>query len=97
VKTTIDHPSRRKPQKMNIITVRQYIQEHDLSPEGYDDINDDQEIESIYRTPAGDEMIVFGLGQGQIVNPRGGGSVAQNGDIADFLSLPNESDWVKQL
>lgn len=67
--------------------------DHELSPEGYDSINDEQEIEAVYRTKAGDEMIVFGMGEGQIINPVGGTSAFQRMEISYFLSLPSESDW----
>lgn len=76
-------------------TVGQYIEAKQLSPEGYNTINNDQEIESTYQTKAGDEMIVFGMGEGQIIVPVGGTSTFQSMEISEFLALPNESDWKK--
>ena len=78
-------------------TVGQWIEKRNLSPDGYDPINDDQEIERELHTPSGDEMIVFGTGTGRIINPIGSaGSIYESGDIEDYLVLENNQDWEKK-
>ena len=77
-------------------TVGHWISKRSLSPESYDSINDDQEIEQRFRTPSGDEMIVFGMGEGRIINVRsGGGSLFESGDINEYLNLENNQDWTE--
>lgn len=75
------------------MTVGEWIQERELSPDGYNPINNDQPVESEYRTRAGDEMIVFGQGTGWVINTVHNGSVFVQGDIQDFLADKNQSDW----
>lgn len=77
------------------ITVGDYIRYHNLLPDGYDNINDEQEIEATYTTPKGDEMIVFGAGQGRIISPAGATSIFESGDIDEYLELGNNRDWSK--
>lgn len=76
-------------------TVGQWIAAFGLSPDGYDTRNDGQEIEATYRNARGDEMIVFGLGEGRIIHPINGTSVYESGPISDYLALPNNRDWIE--
>ena len=77
-------------------TVGGWIKERELTPDGYDPINDDHPIEAVYRTKAGSEMIVFAYGEAWIIDPHNASSGFHTGDIRDFLALPNNQDWIKQ-
>ena len=74
-------------------TVGHYIAGQEICPEGYDEINDEQDVESFYRTATGDEMMVYGLGTGLIIVSANGGSHHEATDIEDYLAVPSNSDW----
>ena len=73
-------------------TVGHYLTGKQISPDGYDKVNNDKEIESRYWTPNGAEMVTFGLGEGLIIVMPSGYSSFKSMLIDDFLSDPVEQE-----
>ena len=73
-------------------TVGHYLAGNELSPDAYDNVNDAKEIERRYRTPNGDELVTFGMGEGLIIVMPSGHSSFKSTLIDDFLANPGERE-----
>ncbi len=71
-------------------TVGDYVREHGLSPENYDESYDEYTIEAFYGTDQGDEMVVFNDGESILIHRYGGTSAINQMPLQEFLALTYE-------